>query len=176
MTRAQVRDGIATFFGGPFDAGQRLYRGGPLHSYGLATVRSYFAKRVPDTDYTAGLEPGRAMGTVGVVHLGDAVERRTAIGGATGGWKARVYSVSLHLYHLATTPTAEQAQADLDELLEAAAALIHGDRTLGEVVLQAGESTNGIRFFLGQPAYGPGTEHIRTYASLTFDADVYIQA
>ncbi|MEU1731393.1 hypothetical protein [Streptosporangium sp. NPDC020145] len=176
MSRAVVRDGIARHLGGTYDQVERCYRGGPLQPYGLATLRSFFAKRVPDTDYTAGLEPGRAMGAIGVVHLGDSVERRVALGGATGGWKHRVYVVTLHLYHLATTPAAEDAQADLDALLEAVADLIHTDRTLGGTVLQAGESTSGIRFFLGQPEYTPPPEYIRTYASVTFDADTYIQA
>ncbi|MEU0516641.1 hypothetical protein [Streptosporangium sp. NPDC006007] len=176
VTRAGVRGGIARWLGGTYTAAERCYQGGPLQAYGLATVRSFFAKRVSDQEYTAGLAPGRSMGAVAVVHLGDSTERRIAVGGATDGWKHRFYAVTLHLYHLAQVPQAEDAQADLDELLEAIATLVHADRTLGGTVTQAGESTSGIRFFLGQPEYTPPPEYIRTYASVTFDADTYIQA
>ncbi|WP_214103234.1 hypothetical protein [Acrocarpospora catenulata] len=176
MSRASVRAGIAEFFGGPLIAGQDVYRGGPLQAYGLATVRAAQAKQIPDTDYTAGLPSGRAMGTVGVVHLGISTERRVALGGETGGWKHRVYQVTLHLYHLANTPTTEAVIADLDELLERVTARIHGDRTLGGTALQAGESSAGIKTFLGEPAISGTPERIRTYASVAFDADVYIKA
>jgi hypothetical protein len=176
VSRAVVRDGIARFFGGPYDSQALVYRPGPLLPYGLATVRAYLPKRAADTDYTAGLPAGRAMGAYAVVHLGDTVERRVAIGGATSGWKHRAYQVTLHVYHLAMTALAEDAQADLDLLLEQITALVHGDRTLGGAVLQAGESPAGIRTTLRQPAYDQGSEHIRTYASVGFDADVYLEA
>lgn len=176
MSRATVRSGIATFFGGPYDSATRTYRPGPLIGSGLTTVRAYPAKAVPDADYTAGLASGRAMGTVGVVHLGDSTERRVAIGGATGGWRHRVYQATLHLYHLANTPGMEDAQADLDALLEAVVTRIHGDRTLGGAVMQAGESTAGIRCFLGLPELSPPPERVKTYASVSFDADVYLEA
>jgi hypothetical protein len=176
MSRAGVRHGLGLFFGGTFDTGQRVYRGGPLQAYGLATTRAYQAKAIPDTDYTAGMAAGRAMGTVMVVHLGTSTERRVAIGGATGGWKHRQYVVTLLLYHLANTPSTEEALADLDELLERITARIHSDRTLGDVVLQAGESTAGIKTFLGEPSISAPPERIRTHASVTFDADVYLEA
>ncbi|MEV0968512.1 hypothetical protein [Microtetraspora glauca] len=176
MTRAAVRDGIAKYFGGPYVPEFRCYRPGPLLAYGLATVRPYLAKRVPDQDYTIGLPPGRGMGTYAVVHLEAANERREAWGGATSGWKHITHAVTLQLFHLSTQPLAEDAQADLDALLEAIGDLIHADRTLGEAVLQAGESTNGIRYWLSQPTYDQGSEHVRTLATVSFDADVYIQA
>lgn len=144
--------------------------------YGLATVRAYVPKVAPDTDYSVGLPAGRAMGAYAVVHLGDTIERRVAIGGPTSGWKHRLYGVTLHVYHLAQTALAEDAQADLDLLLEQVSARIHADRTLGGVVLQAGESTAGIRTTIGTPSYDKGSEHIRTYASVSFDADVYLEA
>lgn len=176
QARADVRDGIATYFGGQYLPDARCYREGPLLPYGLATLRAYVPKRENDADYTVGLAPGRAMGAYAVVYLAETNERREAFGGPTSGWRHRIYAVTLHLYHLATKALAEDAQADVDELLEAAVALIHADRTLGDAVMQAGESTNGIRTFVGTPGYDPAAEHIRTYASVSFDADVYIQA
>lgn len=175
MTRAAVRSGIAEFFGGPtYDDVSRIYRPTPLAASGLAGVRPYFGKRVPDSDYTFGLTAGRAMGGIIVVHLAQEQERRIALGGATGGVKRVPYAVTLHLYHLAQTQHAETAQADVDDLLDAIKDLIHGDRTLGGTVTEAGESANGIITRMDLPVIDG--ERTESYAVIAFDAVAYIEA
>lgn len=175
MTRSTVRNGIAAFFGGAtYDPIQRIYRPTPLAADGLAGVRPYFAKRVNDADYTFGFAAGRAMGGIIVVHVAQTGERRIALGGATSGEKRVVYGVTLHLYHLANTPHAEDAQADVDALLEAIVGLIHGDRTLDGAVTEAGESANGITTRMDPPVIAD--ERTESYAVIAFDAVAYITA
>lgn len=175
MSRETVRTGIASFFGGStYDDVQRIYRPTPLAASGLAGVRPYFAKRVNDADYTYGLSAGRAMGGVLVVHLAQTSERRVAVGGATSGEKRVAYAVTLHVYHLANTQHAEDAQADVDDLLEAIVDRIHGDRTLGGAVTEAGESANGITVRMDPPVIDG--ERTESYAVIAFDAVAYITA
>jgi len=71
-SRSIVRTGIAQFFGGTnYDSNFRCYRGGPLLSSGLSTVRAYQPKREPDTDYVMGLNPGRGMGALMVLEMAE---------------------------------------------------------------------------------------------------------
>lgn len=181
MTRQAVRNGVATFFGGAtFDSVSRIYTGGPLTSSGLGGARPYFAKRIPDTDYVIGQAAGRGMGAVMVVHLPDVgPEWREALGGATAGIKGVPYQIELHVYHLATTAHAEDAQADLDALLDAAKGLIYADRTLGGICTEAGERpATRIRTRMSPPVVARQGQPERTegYAVITFGADVYITA
>ena len=177
-TREAVRRGIAEFFGGPLDMtdpAAQVYRPGPLLVNGLATVRAYWEKRIEVADYTTGLDPDRGMGAVVWVQLGTVTETRAAMGGATSGLRNRTYQVVLHVYHYGTYPRPEVAQGDVDQLIDALIDLIHGDRTLGDTVMQAGESARGIVSAADLPTYTEGnTSFIR--ASVSFDATVYIQA
>lgn len=177
-TRELVRRGIAEFFGGPLDMtdpAAQVYRPGPLLVNGLATTRAYFEKRIAESDYTIGLDPDRGMGAVMVVQLGPVTETRAAMGGATSGWRNRTYQVVLNVYHYGTPPRPEVAQADVDQLIDAIIDRIHSDRTLGDTVMQAGESSRGIASAADLPTY---TEGDRSFirASVSFDATVYIQA
>jgi hypothetical protein len=178
VSREDVRRGIAEYFGGPQDLTEpaaQVYRPGPLLAYGLATTRAYWEKRIAESDYTIGLPPERGMGAVMWVQLGTTTEKRAAVGGATSGWRVRTYQIVLNVYHFGTTPHPEVAQADVDGLLEAIHDRIHADRTLGKAVLQAGESPRGIVAGADLPSY---TEAEKSFirASVSFDADVYLQA
>lgn len=180
-TRKTIRLGIASFFGGStFDAVNRIYRPTPLAANGLAGVRPYFGTRMPDTDYTFGFTPGRDMGAVAMVHLnttGPDTEARRAFAGPTSGIKQRVYGVGLHVYHLSSVPHADDAQDDLDQLLEAMELLIHGDRSLGATVVEAGETKRGIQVQQGEPYITKGPPfRTELYAVMTFDAVVYYYA
>lgn len=177
MSRATVRGGIASYFGGTdFDAEDRIWRNGPLLPYGLGGVRAYFPKRFPDSDFTMGMLPGRAMGALMVVHLAQASERRIALGGAISGEKRVTYNVTLHVYHYAQQPHTEDAQADLDALLEATVDHIHDDRTLGGAVVEAGEGATltGITTRMDVPVVN--SERTESYAVVAFDANTYISA
>lgn len=178
-TRREIRDGIARFFGGTtWDSTGRIYRPTPLSTEGLAGVRAYWTTRFEDRDFTAGLADGRGMGAVMSVHITNDVQRRIALGGPTGGFKARPVTVELWLWHMARTAVIEDAQADLDDLIDAVIVRIHGDRTLGGTVVEAGESTRGIGVATGAvPQVEPGTPPtVRQEAVLTLDATVYPQA
>lgn len=179
MTRREIRTGIAQFFGGAaLDPQSQIYRPTPLADVGLAGVRPYWTTRFEDRDYTATLADGRNMGAVMCVHLAGDSERRIGLGGPTGGIKERPLAVELWVFHLARTAVIEDAQADLDDLLEAITARIHGDRTLGGACIQAGESQRGIsRDTASVPAYEPGAlPTVRQEARISFDATVYPQA
>lgn len=180
MTRATVRTGIASFFGaGIYNTTDRVWRGGPLAGDGLGGVRAYFAKRVPDSDYTMGLTAGRGMGALMVVHLPQTQERRIALGGPTGGEKRVTFDTQLRIYHYARIPHTEDAQADFDALLEAIVDRVHADRTLGGAVTEAGEGVTGfngglIKTRMDEPFVRD--EQTESFALINFDATVYVQA
>lgn len=182
MSRRSVRQGIAQFFGGPiFDAVNRTYSGGSLTANGLGVARMYVAKRIPDTDYHKGMTSGRNMGAVMLIHLPDeGPEQRIGLGGATSGEKWDPFLVELHIYHLAMMPHDEDAQGDLDDLLDAIKNKIHGDRTLGGTFTQVGETPSGrIRTRMGTPVIygGKGSpERVESYGLVTFGGDTYITA
>ena len=176
MSRAAVRQGIAAYFGGStYDSVYRIWRPTPLAASGLAGVRQFFPKRMSDDDYTYGYNPPRAMGAVMVVHIPYETEKRVAIGGSSGGVAGGIlrltYSAELHLYHMGQTQHAEDSEADFDALVEAVVARIQADRTLGGIVLQAGEGETGITKATSEPfVKGEKTE---SYGVIRFDADVY---
>ena len=178
-TRRDIRTGVAVFFGGAtYDAAARIYRPTPLAASGLAGVRPYWTTRFEDRDYLATLTDGRGMGAVMSVHIAEDGERRIALGGPTSGFKSRPLALELWVWHYARTATVEDAQADLDDLLDAIVARIHGDRTLGGAVMEAGESPRGITTSTGAvPQVEPGTPPtVRQEAVIQFDATVYPQA
>ena len=178
-TRRDIRTGVAAFFGGDtFDTAAQIYRPTPLQASGLAGVRPYWRTIFEDRDYLATLVADRGMGAVMSVHIADDSERRIALGGPTGGFKSRPLQLELWVWHYARTPVIEDAQADMDDLLDAVVARIHGDRTLGGTVTEAGESQRGIDVKTGAvPQVEPGTPPtVKQEAVIAFDATVYPQA
>jgi hypothetical protein len=178
-TRRDIRTGVAVFFGGAtYDSAARIYRPTPLAASGLAGVRPYWTTRFEDHDYLTGLADGRGMGAVMSVHIAGDSERRIALGGPTGGFKSRPLQLELWVWHYARAAVIEDAQADLDDLLDAIVARIHGDRTLGGTVVEAGESPRGITVNTGAvPQAEPGTPPtVRQEAVISLDATVYPQA
>src|SRR6266849_6690373 len=79
--RTSVRQGIAAYFGGSYQADTRSWQNGPLLPAGLGTVRAAWPKRLNDADFTANMPQGRAMGAFAIVELGYDRERRQAIAG-----------------------------------------------------------------------------------------------
>lgn len=179
MSRRTVRVGIAEFFGGTtWDSDAKIYRPTPLAAEGLAGVKPYWSTRFEDHDYFIGLADDRFAGAVMCVHIADDAERRIALGGPTGGFKRRPFQVELWVFHMARTAWPEDAQEHLDDLIEAVIDRIHGDRTLGGAVVEAGESERGISTATGAvPQVEPGTPPtVRQEAVIRFDAVVYPQA
>ena len=126
MSRATVRSGIATWFGGG-------------HVAFLSTVYPYPPKTSKESDAFAGEAPGTASGAVGWVHLGEQMERRIAMGGPTNGMKLRLYKAAVLILLRSQHPKAEDAGADHDTLMDAFTARLEAGRTLGGTVFQAGE-------------------------------------
>jgi hypothetical protein len=178
VSRASLRTGIASFFGGPtYDDVVKIYRPTPLASNGLAGVRPYWTERFRDPTYLASLVAGSTMGAVMCVHLPDQDEGRVAMGGVVSGVKSDLASVELWIFHLAATQYEEDAQIHLDALLDAVKALIRGDRTLGGICTQAGEGGSRLHTRTGLPVFEPGTPpRITQECVITFRADAYLNA
>lgn len=155
--RQLVRNAVAAYFGGILqtaDAGV-YYQGGPLASQGLGTAFPYLVKGAPDSYYTLGEPDGTSWGAVLTVHLGLVRNTRDSYGGATSGWRKRLYTVTCALDVISYAKHLEGAEAPLDDLLNAMDALIYADRTLGttspaysaqggRLIIQAGENPYGI--------------------------------
>jgi hypothetical protein len=183
-SRPTVRVGVAQFFGGTtYDQEARAYRGStPVHLFnaGLSTVRAYQSKRISDKDYVLGQAKGRGMGASMIVEMPDDTEIRRAVPAAgpgtnyVGSGRKRItYTVILHVFHLAHKPHMEDAEADVDNLLEEVKSQVRSDVSLGGICYQAGENGRGIRTHV-YPS-NLGTDEITaTHATVTFEAEVEI--
>lgn len=174
-SRKIVRTGIAQFFGGTtYDQAARAYRGsGPLLSSGLSTVRAYQPKRMNDMDYVMGQNPGRGMGAAMVLEMNetrDTTLTLTQIPSTSGGQRHLVYPVQCHVFHMAHQDYAEDAEADVDDLVQAIQELIYGDFTLGGICYQAGIDSAGIRAMIDQPE--EYKEITVTHFRVNFNAEV----
>jgi hypothetical protein len=169
--RQLVRNAVAAYFGGTLvtaDAGT-CYQGGPLASRGLGTVFPYLVKgSAPDSYYTAGMAAGTGWGAVMTVHLGQVRNTRDSYGGATSGWRKRLYAVLCSLDVISYAAHLEQAEAPLDDLVNAMDDLIYADRTLGttgedypggRLIIQAGENPEGITH--GEPEWSTEADRSR---------------
>jgi hypothetical protein len=154
-SRTIVRTGIATYFGGSYVSNMRAYQHGSLTSFGLGTVRAGYPKELNMKDAFAGLPAGRMSGALMIVEIGDDQEVRQSDAGAPitdgsgnligGGIKRITYPISLDVYHISQELYAEDAQADVDLLIEAIKQQIRVDRTLGGICMDAGETSRGMK-------------------------------
>lgn len=154
-SRTAVRKGIAAYFGGTFDTNSRSYRGGALTSSGLGVVRAGYPKELNMRDAFEGSPAGRMSGAFMIVDFGNDTEVRDGNAGAPqvdgngnligGGIKRVTYQVTLDCYHISQELYAEDAQEDVDKLIEAIKQRIRIDRTLGGVCMDGGETASGIR-------------------------------
>jgi hypothetical protein len=116
---------------------------------------------------------GRGMGTYMAVEMPEDVEIRRAIPAVTGR-KRITYDVVLHCYHLAHMQHAEDAEADVNGVVEAIKDYIHADVTLGGVCYQAGENGAGIRTQISPSV--TDEEIVGTYVRISLQAEVEIVA
>jgi hypothetical protein len=155
--RRLVREAVAAYFGGTLETADAgiYYQGGPLAASGLGTAYPYKIKRsVPDTAYTLGETDGTGWGAVMTVNLGPVRNTRDSYGGATSGWRKRLYTVTCSLDVISYLPHLEQAESAFDDLVNGMDSLIYADRTLGttnaelyptgRLITEAGEGRNGI--------------------------------
>lgn len=177
MSRASVRAGICTYLGGPQVTGQQYYQGSSLAAYGLGTLFRSPPKTIPGSLFDP---PGNGLqsGAVMVVHVLHQSETRASVGGPHGGQKRRQYDVTVNVFHRSRAAHSEQAQDDLDALLDATTALIQADRTLGGCCWQAGETgalggSGGLAIALGEPnTTDQGVTE--TFAAVSFQAIEYL--
>lgn len=140
-----VLDGICRYFGGAYDEQTRSYRSSPLSQSGVGIVRRAFGKQDDHSEYLLGMAPGTRTGCHMVVFIAQSSERRIALGGEHSGQKQTVYDVTLNCFLRSSTAFAEDAQDDGFALRDALVEHMHGDRTLGGAVYQAGEYVeNGL--------------------------------
>jgi hypothetical protein len=170
VTRTAVRDGIARYFGGStWNTDDRVYRPTPLASVGLAAVAPYFSVRFGDeVKAIKGLAANRGRGALMSVHIASTQEARHS----TGGIMRVPYAVQLYLWHTALIPTTQDAQNDLDALVQAVIDRIRADPTLGGTVVQAGEGSDGVTVEMALPAEEP-SDITRQEAVLSFNAELY---
>jgi hypothetical protein len=177
-SRTIVRTGIAQYFGGTtFDPTFQCYRGGPLLSSGLSTVRAYQPKRFPDSDYVWGLTPGRGMGAVMILEMPRTLDTVLTISqqpAGTQGQRKLVYPVRCHVFHMAHQDYAETAEADVDNLDQALHEHIYSDTTLGGICYQAGINSTGISTTIDPSALWK--EITVTHFEVRFDAELQIIA
>jgi hypothetical protein len=124
-------------------------------------------------DYVFAQAAGRGMGAYMAVEMPEDNEIRRAIPAITGR-KRITYDVNLHCYHLAHMKHAEDAEADVNGLIEAIKAAIHADVTLGAICYQAGENGAGIRTRITPSV--TDDEIVATYILITLQAEVEIVA
>jgi PKD repeat protein len=167
--RRDVRVGVAQYFGGTTLTADEWYRPTPLAAQGLAGVRPYFETRLKDHEYVQTLTAGRKMGAVMSVHIAEFTEKRLT----TGGFFDVPYEVHLYLWHRAQkNDRPEEAQEDLDRLIQAVIDRVRADPTLGGVVTQAGETARGITVSMSTPATEPPTTVLQE-ATISFTANAY---
>lgn len=177
MSRRDIRQGIAAYFGGSTVTAGGWYQPTPLVALGLAGVRAYYDNRMKDPEYFAGLAAGTRTGALMCVHLDDDTEKRLAIGGILDA----PYNVTLYLFLLTRTPSMEDAQADRDDLVQGVRDLVRFDPTLGmginsdaaQKVTQAGEGDAGIRTSTPLPYFEPPAT-TRQNAVISFTASTYL--
>jgi hypothetical protein len=131
-------------------------------------VRPYFETRIEDFEYTDGLSPDRGRGALACVHIAEYTEKRLTL----GGFMDVPYEISLYLFHLSVRPPAEDAQQDLDDLIQAVIDRMRADPTLGGAVTQAGETARGVTVTMSTPATEPATT-VRQEAVISFAANTY---
>lgn len=183
-SRSLVRQGVGAYLGGTWVEDIRGYQGGSLTANGLGTVRVGFPKRLDFNNFVAGAAAGRGMGAFMIVTFAHEREYRRAMAGppvstagtiTSGGIKFIQYTVTLHVFHIAQKGYAEDAQADVDLLIEAIKQQIRLDRTLGGICTDAGETTYGIQVDESQPGVD-GNDRTGTYFKVTFDIRCQIVA
>jgi hypothetical protein len=131
MSRASIRAGIVAYLGGGSVTG-------------LNTVYSASPKMIPERAYYTGTT---TQGAVALVEIGDPVETRRAIGGATNGRKRLDYPVTIQIiFRYIAAPSADvdmllPAMDAFDVVLDAIKARIRADRTAGGAVWEWGEQS-----------------------------------
>jgi len=178
-SRTIVRQGIASYFGGVWVDNVKAYQGGPLTDYGVVDVKRSWGKRIDWKSMFNRLNPGRGMGAFMVVSLNTDKEVREAIAGApvldsngniiAGGVKMLTYQCTLEVFHLAQAAYAEDAQDDIDLLIEAIKNLVRVDRTLGGICTDAGETSFGIRVKEDHPGVNRATERTSVHFTVQFE-------
>lgn len=186
MGSLEIKHQIATYFGGEYDEERRAYLDPQVD--GLGVVKRARGKRSSARELHGGMDT-EEHGTAMLVHIGDGIETRKAVGGSMSGMKLIRYGVVLHVFLHSTAERAEDAQDAFDALCDGLRAHIHADRTLGsggfEARLENGDWDPG-GFQVGE-GEAPGIAWemdlvetsgrvTRGYLGLTFFADQYIYA
>jgi hypothetical protein len=159
-SRPIIRQGIAAYLGGTFNPQNELYQGGPLTSAGLGFVSVGYYKRINLADaFEQAVGTGFGAGLIVSFENDTEVSRDMAgvpqLDGSgdiiAGGWKFLTYNVLLDGYFISQMAYAQDAENNLDILIESIKQQMRYDRTLGGICMDAGMSRFGIRVAQGHP-------------------------
>lgn len=139
MPATTVAHGLATFFGGSYDAGTRTYRTPQLTVPGVAmgVLRRARPKRVDQADFYLGAT-GATTGCMIYLLLSPGEESRVGLGGARYGLKHIQHEVTMDCLLRSTAEYAEDTQDALYALQTAITDRIHTDRTCGSGGIEVG--------------------------------------
>lgn len=129
MSRATIRNAVATYFASPACAG-------------LNKVFTAHPKRVEAPWFRYGQPAGTISGSVGVVVILAEQEERIGINGATSGKKWVHYEVQMEVFMHSIHRHSEDAMTDFDTIIDNIKAKLRADRYLNSaptVVFEAGE-------------------------------------
>lgn len=180
MTTQTILDQLCVYFGGPYDAAQRIYHQSPPVVPGVYTVKRAWWKQEDDAAYLLGADPGTRSGCALIVQIEDGNEERVAVAGAVSGVKKAAHAISLHGYIRSTERYAEDAQDFAYGIRDALIARIHADRTAGSGGFEVGGFQIGegghpwIRWRVRQGH--TRAELTKIYVGVYFEAHEYLQA
>jgi hypothetical protein len=175
MDITDLRDGIATWFGGPYDLATRSYRAPEVP--GLGTVKRAPTKDENDADYFLNGADRSGAGSMMYVWAHDEVESRAAMAGPFDGLKLVKTSVELEVHLRSYAPLAEDAVDAFYQLHRDLKARLRADRCMGSGGFELGGFVVGeggspwLRSRMSRPSV---TDEV-TYGflNLWFDATYY---
>lgn len=182
MTIAHIRDGIASWFGGPYDQATRSYRQPQVE--GLGVVRRSRPALDDHAEYFIGQpNTGGLVGSQMLVHVAGATEQRVAVAGTHSGLKLVTADVILAVW-LRSTAAPEDASDAFYDLTERLLQRLRDDRTCGTGGFEAGYDSGGFQIGEGGDPWqrwemdAPETSTGLTsgYLTIEFQAKTYIQA
>lgn len=160
--RAQVRSTLANFIAPPAISG-------------INQVFTSFPKRI---NFQVNALPSQINRCAAVIFIESEIEKRIANGGVENGWKRIDYTIVIQLFHHSLAREAEDAMADLDNIIDDLKELLRsGAHRLGDesgiLVWQAAEPSIDVSY--GEPLSQNGTS-TETWASMRFTVTQMIQA
>ena len=164
-----VRDGVCSWFGGPYDPATRTYRTPQVRNLGV--VRRARPKSEDVAEFYLGADPGAVMGSWLWAHVDSGVEERAAVAGSHG-LKMLRSAVVLHVFLRSNAEWAEDAQDAFYDLLDDLKDRLREDPAMGSGGFEnggfdAGEGMPWLRWSMAPAEVS--AEVTRAYLAIEFD-------